>query len=841
MPVGFRMTTWGKGSGPIPPPQPKPYDSEVEFLESTGTQWIDTGIDFGNSLDFIIEMATPTLANVGWVHQLDGSGTWLCTETRVSSSSGGTIWYGNYDKKYNARPLFDGTTVHHVVLDSKHGFYLDGVLKTSFTVSYVKDSISGINLPLFTWYDFRAAAYDTNCPASKIVSCKIYLNGVLVRDYIPVRKDGVGYMYDRVSDELFGNQGTGAFAYGDDIVEVEYVQMNTPTQWIQTQISPTVNTLFRTKVYSVEDSNGILVGCDGINDNTDWRFFNFNENAFLDNGSARLATANGFLNNEWREFEVGNRYIKDLATGNMVASGTPSSSIVVPSGAKITLGGPVSWYITTQHQHGVARFAYVKFYESGNLTGDFQAIRIGSGSTWTGAMIDKTTRIVYRNRGTGAFLYGADKDPDARPLYRYMKVVVPETKGSADNQYEGTEQNFQVSRLDLLDASGNYFEYPAGTTATNSPVVRVNTDQGPLKLLNHAASQPNDKVCIAVRTKTGADNFPVTMTYDFGSACLNTAIYSRWTAYTSGDTGNIPSRNPSLKLYFSADGTNWDLADEVSYTAFPNTSSTQAFTRRLFPDYSIDGLICRYGGKDNGGAGIHNSSTTVWKNLGSLGQAFDASRGSAASFDVAGAIFSSSSNLPFTIPPSVFGMMGREWTVEVVFTPESGYFGNYHGVFGEHSGSTASRPGLVGLQYGYDPSVGYVASASVYYGSADACHAWMQPSVFQSGKPVTFTFAASKAQAKAAWYMNGVELTGNSPGVADIMTLSSSNAPKVDLSPRASTSDGFRIGSALGTGSDRTFRGTIHELRIYNKMITADTVANNFKYDKAEYGIVDAS
>ena len=50
----------------------------------------------------------------------------------------------------------------------------------------------------------------------RISSCKIYHSGVLVRDYIPVRKGTVGYMYDRVSGQLFGNQGTGAFIIGPD-------------------------------------------------------------------------------------------------------------------------------------------------------------------------------------------------------------------------------------------------------------------------------------------------------------------------------------------------------------------------------------------------------------------------------------------------------------------------------------------------------------------------------------------------------------------------------------------------------------------------------------------------
>ena len=33
---------------------------------------------------------------------------------------------------------------------------------------------------------------------------------------IPVRVGQVGYMYDRVSGQLFGNQGTGNFILGED-------------------------------------------------------------------------------------------------------------------------------------------------------------------------------------------------------------------------------------------------------------------------------------------------------------------------------------------------------------------------------------------------------------------------------------------------------------------------------------------------------------------------------------------------------------------------------------------------------------------------------------------------
>lgn len=33
----------------------------------------------------------------------------------------------------------------------------------------------------------------------------------------PVRKGTAGYMYDSVSGQLLGNNGTGDFAYGNDV------------------------------------------------------------------------------------------------------------------------------------------------------------------------------------------------------------------------------------------------------------------------------------------------------------------------------------------------------------------------------------------------------------------------------------------------------------------------------------------------------------------------------------------------------------------------------------------------------------------------------------------------
>lgn len=49
-----------------------------------------------------------------------------------------------------------------------------------------------------------------------IFSFSVVRDGKTICDIIPVRKGDVGYMFDRISGKLFGNQGTGAFVLGAD-------------------------------------------------------------------------------------------------------------------------------------------------------------------------------------------------------------------------------------------------------------------------------------------------------------------------------------------------------------------------------------------------------------------------------------------------------------------------------------------------------------------------------------------------------------------------------------------------------------------------------------------------
>jgi len=50
----------------------------------------------------------------------------------------------------------------------------------------------------------------------RVYSCQIYENDILLFDLIPVKKDGVGYLYNKVTKQLLSNSGSANFILGHD-------------------------------------------------------------------------------------------------------------------------------------------------------------------------------------------------------------------------------------------------------------------------------------------------------------------------------------------------------------------------------------------------------------------------------------------------------------------------------------------------------------------------------------------------------------------------------------------------------------------------------------------------
>ena len=193
-----------------------PYDAEVEYLESTGTQWIDTGEVWQLGDTVRIETAQTRVrdqAAFGVSARIYG----FSNNTDSYSSNNRAFFWGNSPYtggSSTALPANYGTT-RHVIAVNADTCNVDGTVISGSVTTTTSDSLHTI--PLFCRVG-NAATTTINKPYyGRIYWWKHYRSGTLVRDMIPVRVGSVGYMYDRVSGRLFGNAGTGAFTYGNDL------------------------------------------------------------------------------------------------------------------------------------------------------------------------------------------------------------------------------------------------------------------------------------------------------------------------------------------------------------------------------------------------------------------------------------------------------------------------------------------------------------------------------------------------------------------------------------------------------------------------------------------------
>lgn len=191
------------GTELVYPSENLPYDAQVEYIESNGTQYINTGV-YLDTTNF--EVGYDMLGNQlkwGFTHQGSSNGTWITVESV-------NAFFGNFS---NRTTISTNNTENVIKYESTSGITVNGNFSGK-TFGLGTDSISSRPLFIFAMYDFRNGIdYGT----TKLKSFYLKNNGTLVVDMIPVRKDGVGYMYDRVSGQLFGNDGTGDFIIGSDV------------------------------------------------------------------------------------------------------------------------------------------------------------------------------------------------------------------------------------------------------------------------------------------------------------------------------------------------------------------------------------------------------------------------------------------------------------------------------------------------------------------------------------------------------------------------------------------------------------------------------------------------
>lgn len=196
-----------------------PYDAEIEYLESTvppSEAYIDTGINYNSLYAYEITFATGDFNNSIWGARITTNWMRKGNHTITYVSHGRTCIYSS---EINASSFVDflySNNKHTILYQQSETVLLyDGV--GSWNMSWITEDIVPLNTYLFGYNNAG------NIGGARTNYLNIYAykvkdkDGNLIQDFIPVRVGNVGYFYDKVSGELFGNSSTGEFVLGPDV------------------------------------------------------------------------------------------------------------------------------------------------------------------------------------------------------------------------------------------------------------------------------------------------------------------------------------------------------------------------------------------------------------------------------------------------------------------------------------------------------------------------------------------------------------------------------------------------------------------------------------------------
>ena len=186
---------------------------EVEYIQSSGTQYIDTGVvatsGFEIDIKINIDTVTGSWAPILSAHEL--SAPYKRNFIAYTSSKEMEIDAG--DKITQTSVTLTGDDVIKAS-NVENNFYLN-INGTNYTPT-VTTAASNLAYSGRTMHLLHSNGYDFGYTSGKVYYCKITVDGTLVRSFVPCyrKSDNIVGLYDLVNGVFYTNAGTGNFAKG---------------------------------------------------------------------------------------------------------------------------------------------------------------------------------------------------------------------------------------------------------------------------------------------------------------------------------------------------------------------------------------------------------------------------------------------------------------------------------------------------------------------------------------------------------------------------------------------------------------------------------------------------
>ena len=180
--------------------------TKLDYIESSGTQYIDTGVSSFNT------QRTRVILDVDW---LSGLGCYF------GCYSSGRRWFVEalQPTKIYSGYLDEGKSADIATVIGRYTVDKNGVSTNVNGVKILHASAgNSTSISICLLACGGSSGVSGIADAARIYSCKIYSNSVLIRQFVPCKNSsGEVGLYDEVNDVFYGNAGTGVFIAGPEV------------------------------------------------------------------------------------------------------------------------------------------------------------------------------------------------------------------------------------------------------------------------------------------------------------------------------------------------------------------------------------------------------------------------------------------------------------------------------------------------------------------------------------------------------------------------------------------------------------------------------------------------
>lgn len=379
-------------------PLPDGY-SRVEYIESHGTEYIDTGFKANQDTRIVfdadvLEVTSTATGLFGCRDKIGSNGFYIF---EITSSSGN--YNDGYGNSYTTSIKLSASGKHKID-KNKNITYIDGAVGYTYSS---QTFTAPVTVTLFTVN--QSSGIDERMSKLKLYSCVIYDDDIIVRYYIPcVNEFGTAGLYDTVSGAFFRDANSSSVEpveLPDGYTQVEYIQSSANGgQYIDAEFTPSSNTRIVATIsnFPRTKTNQTIFGSRTQAGSSDaFMFLTTSQNVYRTDFGSRVISYSSSVSFDGMLTIDKNKNVTTLNGGNTVTATNSTFASRYSMYIFANGGGGDKFYAK-----GVKLYNF-KAYSNDALIRDFIPCKNSSGEV---GLYDLDSGEFFANEGTGSFTAG---------------------------------------------------------------------------------------------------------------------------------------------------------------------------------------------------------------------------------------------------------------------------------------------------------------------------------------------------------------------------------------------------------------------------------------------------